>query len=90
MKVVEITFSVDKLRAFIVLKPNWLERLFGARASAVTLVKDPHDIKTDIDRVWKSEHTGRRLIDLAHGSLIRDALEHVPLMMTTLPKAQLQ
>lgn len=53
--------------ATVVLEPGWLARLLGARTVSV-------DLKND-SGMWLGAVTGRRLCDMPHGEIIRDALD---------------
>ncbi len=75
MKVADVYVSEDGREAVITLLPNWVARLFGARALKVYLVKRPNSVTRD---VWYSAHTGRGLTELEYGRMMRTALEAQP------------
>lgn len=57
-------------RVDVVLRPNWLARLFGARERRVELRWD--EIR------WVSNTTGERLSHMRWGEMITEALEALP------------
>lgn len=56
--------------ATVVLRPCWLARLFGARDVTVDLVRGGTG--------WRTMNTDRKLEEVKHGELIRDALDFHP------------
>jgi hypothetical protein len=69
MKAHCIEFTGD--RATVVLTPGWLRRLFGVREVAVDL----EWLGTKNAKDWYAQGTGRSVLELTHGDLIRDALD---------------
>ncbi len=76
MRVFEVTLSEDRLRAFVVLRPSWWEKVWGTKSLIVELIRDP---ATPVDGyTWRSAVTNRILIQMPYGVMIRDALEARP------------
>lgn len=59
--------------ATVVLEPSWWNKLWGARTVAIDMVC--MDYKSDNSPGWRTIGTGRRLNDLDHRHVIRDALD---------------
>jgi hypothetical protein len=76
--------TISETRATVILTPSWIGRLFGVKSARCELYRSPHVPGA----MWESLHTGRVLIELPYGALIRKALEIQP--MGDLPPAVLR
>lgn len=81
MMVFEVSFSDDGSRAFIVLRPSWLERvLFRRPIRTVELVRARPITTYDYgcDYGWNTAITGRSIVHHEYRDLIVSALESPP------------
>lgn len=86
MKAIAIERSAST--ATVMLKPSWLELLFGAPILTIDLErKQPPEYSSKCG--WVSVHTGRAIEDLDFGVLMRDAIDFVVIDETPLPEARL-
>lgn len=91
MKVLRVEM-LTSTTATIILRPNWIARLFGAKDLKCELerrgARKGHD-EEDGPVGWRDKYTGTRLGWMKWGSKIQCALQYQPHERTELPEARI-